>query len=434
MIAHINDTAESSVNGEATTLTATSIAPSPYPPKRTRNQRWLPVVLGMSILLCFACGILFFLISKQKLTSKQKLASVSGTGSQKSENSTVITVTEEELALHYNTTNDCWILIDNMVYDVTQYAPTHPGGPEYVTDFCGSNATKDFYIEHPSEYLKIYLPSDALVGVLNINGTTTTTTNITDKNVDFNASSTPTLLPPMINEPSSIPSFLPTFIPSFMPSSIPSSIPSSVPTDHNGPSSAPTEVNMPSWEPTVTNEFSLSPNFAAVAPTSKPILAASAPTKPITPSAKPISTVNVPTKPTASTSKPIVPAPTRKPITPTRKPIVPTLKPILPTKRPVAPTRKPIAPTPVPTSPPVPSCISINEVALHNSETDCYYILYDYVYDVTNYIDIHPGGSRRIFQECGTDATAVYVTEKKHDEALLLEVNAIELYGVGYAC
>ena len=45
------------------------------------------------------------------------------------------------------------------------------------------------------------------------------------------------------------------------------------------------------------------------------------------------------------------------------------------------------------------------------------------MYDLTLYVDEHPGGAHRIFQECGTDATVVYVAEKKHDITLLAKEN-----------
>lgn len=39
------------------------------------------------------------------------------------------------------------------------------------------------------------------------------------------------------------------------------------------------------------------------------------------------------------------------------------------------------------------------------------------VYDLTDYVDRHPGGARRVSNECGTDATRAYETE--HKQALL---------------
>ena len=308
------------------------LSPSPYPPKRTRNQRWLPVVLGMAMLLCFACGIYFFWQSKQTSSSRNS-------SSKNGENTTPIT--KEELALHSDVTNDCWILIDDTVYDVTQYAPTHPGGGEYVTDFCGSNATKDFYINHPQEYLQIYLSSNTRMGVISTNTNTTTTTTTTGGNKNNNNSNGTTKknTTTTTNEEK----------------------------DDSGNENENENEDGDDDNDDDGNNDDNNDDDSTKAPTTAPL---------------------------------VVDAPT----------------------------------TSTTTSPPVVSCISIDEVLLHSSTDDCYYILYNYVYDFTNYIDLHPGGARKVFHECGTDATAVYETEKFHNEDLLLEVNAVELYGLGYAC
>ncbi|KAL8129689.1 hypothetical protein V2J09_018844 [Rumex salicifolius] len=44
------------------------------------------------------------------------------------------------------------------------------------------------------------------------------------------------------------------------------------------------------------------------------------------------------------------------------------------------------------------------EVALHNKGTDCWIILKDKVYDVTSYVEEHPGGEA-IFRHAGDDST-----------------------------
>lgn len=38
-------------------------------------------------------------------------------------------VTVDELTRHA-TTDDCWVLVNGKVYDLTQFAPDHPGGPD----------------------------------------------------------------------------------------------------------------------------------------------------------------------------------------------------------------------------------------------------------------------------------------------------------------
>lgn len=50
---------------------------------------------------------------------------------------------------------------------------------------------------------------------------------------------------------------------------------------------------------------------------------------------------------------------------------------------------------------------TLEEVAEHNSKTSCWMVIRDVVYDVTDYINSHPGGSF-ILDGCGTDATALF--------------------------
>ena len=44
--------------------------------------------------------------------------------------------TLEEINKHTDE-EDCWIVIHGNVYNVTDFLDSHPGGPEYLTDFSG---------------------------------------------------------------------------------------------------------------------------------------------------------------------------------------------------------------------------------------------------------------------------------------------------------
>jgi len=48
------------------------------------------------------------------------------------------------------------------------------------------------------------------------------------------------------------------------------------------------------------------------------------------------------------------------------------------------------------------------EVAMHNTTADCYLIISNNVYDVSSYIDMHPGGRRIITSRCGQEVTGVF--------------------------
>ena len=50
------------------------------------------------------------------------------------------------------------------------------------------------------------------------------------------------------------------------------------------------------------------------------------------------------------------------------------------------------------------------QVAKHNTKEDCYLIINGNVYNVTSFIDQHPGGAERILFFCGQDATQAFMT------------------------
>jgi len=51
------------------------------------------------------------------------------------------------------------------------------------------------------------------------------------------------------------------------------------------------------------------------------------------------------------------------------------------------------------------SIISIDEVSKHNKKDDCWVIVNDDVYNVTTYLDIHPGSVNAILKKAGTDVS-----------------------------
>ncbi|XWS23074.1 hypothetical protein CRYUN_Cryun29cG0090500 [Craigia yunnanensis] len=47
-------------------------------------------------------------------------------------------------ASQHNTKDDCWVVIDGKVYDVTSYLDEHPAGDDVVLEATGKDATDDF--------------------------------------------------------------------------------------------------------------------------------------------------------------------------------------------------------------------------------------------------------------------------------------------------
>lgn len=67
-----------------------------------------------------------------------------------------------------------------------------------------------------------------------------------------------------------------------------------------------------------------------------------------------------------------------------------------------------ISDTPSLASPtPVTQAYTLEEVATHNTETDCWMVIEGKVYDATMFIPTHPGG-KAIIKGCGTNATTLF--------------------------
>lgn len=51
---------------------------------------------------------------------------------------------------------------------------------------------------------------------------------------------------------------------------------------------------------------------------------------------------------------------------------------------------------------------SLNEVAEHSTPLDCWIVIYDKIYDVTTFLQEHPGGEFIILEFAGRDATLAF--------------------------
>merc|ERR1719433_1433587 len=77
-------------------------------------------------------------------------------------------LTLEEVAKH-NTKEDCWVVVNGEVLDVTKFLSEHPGGELAILTFAGKDATEEFNMIHPPDVIPKYAP-DAVIGVLGAPG------------------------------------------------------------------------------------------------------------------------------------------------------------------------------------------------------------------------------------------------------------------------
>lgn len=99
-----------------------------------------------------------------------------------------------------------------------------------------------------------------------------------------------------------------------------------------------------------------------------------------------------------------------------------------PTPSPVpnpTPTPKP-APTPAPT--PKPSGHTMADVRIHNSATSCWSAINGNVYDLTNWVNSHPGGRAAILMICGKDGSPLF--NSQHGGSGRIS-NILDQYSIG---
>jgi cytochrome b involved in lipid metabolism len=51
----------------------------------------------------------------------------------------------------YNTPSKCWTIVNDNAYDVTSYAPIHPGGSDEIYAICGKDGSSLFNNQHGSK-------------------------------------------------------------------------------------------------------------------------------------------------------------------------------------------------------------------------------------------------------------------------------------------
>lgn len=117
-----------------------------------------------------------------------------------------------------------------------------------------------------------------------------------------------------------------------------------------------------------------------------------------------------------------VPMVTPKPaasVTPTPTPVV-TLTPT-PTPTPV------ITPTPTPTPTPTVAGYTMAQVRANNTARSCWSAIDGVVYDLTRWINSHPGGSSAILFLCGTDGTNAFKAQHENQSKPAIRLDSYKL-------
>ncbi|KAL1922943.1 uncharacterized protein VTP21DRAFT_9319 [Calcarisporiella thermophila] len=77
-------------------------------------------------------------------------------------------ITAEEVAKH-TSEDDCWVIINGKVLDVTKFLPDHPGGKRAIMIYAGRDASEEFNMLHKPDVIEKYAP-ESIIGTLGQGG------------------------------------------------------------------------------------------------------------------------------------------------------------------------------------------------------------------------------------------------------------------------
>ena len=100
--------------------------------------------LRWGIVGCVLIFILtFFYISQYKNQNNKLFLLKANINNSQTLQATSVTLTLDEITKH-NQPQDCWIIISNQVYGVSEYLMLHLGGAGEITPYCGLDATQAY--------------------------------------------------------------------------------------------------------------------------------------------------------------------------------------------------------------------------------------------------------------------------------------------------
>lgn len=119
----------------------------------------LDIIQIYAIIACILITCIIFITNKSKSSPTLKKPKSLSTDSK---NVVLGPFNANEVALH-NKENDCWIIVDDKVYDITDYINDHPGGDSILKNAGGDSTVGVHGPQHPPsmwDVLKLYYIGD----------------------------------------------------------------------------------------------------------------------------------------------------------------------------------------------------------------------------------------------------------------------------------
>lgn len=103
-------------------------------------KKLVGIIIGIFVIFMSVVFVGGFI---QKTNSESKATNNSTSTKSASTNTPTQAYTIDDVAKHSSVGN-CWLIINNNVYDVSSYLGQHPGGASTIIPYCGKEATHAF--------------------------------------------------------------------------------------------------------------------------------------------------------------------------------------------------------------------------------------------------------------------------------------------------
>lgn len=106
------------------------------------------IIFGLIVVIIFIVGLIFWPSQDSQIVNEPAANNDSLSNQANRSNTTTNTPPDtsyslQDIAMH-NTAEDCWMIIDNKVYDFTNYLKMHPSGAASMTPYCGADGTQGY--------------------------------------------------------------------------------------------------------------------------------------------------------------------------------------------------------------------------------------------------------------------------------------------------
>lgn len=99
------------------------------------------LLFGVLSIILISVLILVFSAGYKKQSSLSTV--LENTSSSKKTYAVGLALSSDEVNKHA-VSSDCWLIIENKVYQATDYLSKHPGGADRIIPYCGTDATQPF--------------------------------------------------------------------------------------------------------------------------------------------------------------------------------------------------------------------------------------------------------------------------------------------------